>query len=254
ILEDAGLLITCIQPAVRGTQRICTKSYADIFINLDPRYTPDISEGKEYVVDMPVGGYCNCKVNPTCGLIGSNGIIASEDHPSSFFSPNHFDAGMLWFRTGYIMYNFPNDIADFPGLAVDEISFTLELCSEAPNYDMDWPSDITFWVGGVEVATWTCPGDFGDRPGKITSFIALRKYFTQYGLLKKLIINREGTFIDDERVSNVTIDEVYSNAPAVEFMIGVKDDAANKGGVNIFGSTFGDYPQNIIMKIRYFLK
>jgi len=33
--------------------------------------------------------------------------------------------------------------------------------------------------------------------------------------------------------------------------IGVKEDAKNIGGVNIFGKTFGDYEQDIIMKMEF---
>jgi predicted transcriptional regulator len=32
---------------------------------------------------------------------------------------------------------------------------------------------------------------------------------------------------------------------------GVKEDAVNKGGMNLFGEKFGNYEQNIIMKISY---
>jgi len=33
--------------------------------------------------------------------------------------------------------------------------------------------------------------------------------------------------------------------------IGVKPDAKNLGGINLFGEKFGDYQQNIMMRIDY---
>jgi len=33
--------------------------------------------------------------------------------------------------------------------------------------------------------------------------------------------------------------------------IGIKEDAAHKGGINIFGDGFGDYPQDIVLKLSY---
>ena len=33
--------------------------------------------------------------------------------------------------------------------------------------------------------------------------------------------------------------------------IGVKDDARNKGGLNLFGRKFGNYPQDIVMRMGF---
>ena len=39
--------------------------------------------------------------------------------------------------------------------------------------------------------------------------------------------------------------------PYISVRIGIKEDAEHIGGVNIFGSSFGDYPQDILMRIEY---
>ena len=39
--------------------------------------------------------------------------------------------------------------------------------------------------------------------------------------------------------------------PYISVRIGIKEDAAHIGGVNIFGSSFGDFPQDILMRIEY---
>lgn len=36
----------------------------------------------------------------------------------------------------------------------------------------------------------------------------------------------------------------------VELRIGIKNDAAHKGGINLFGKNFGDYPQAIVMTVK----
>jgi predicted transcriptional regulator len=33
--------------------------------------------------------------------------------------------------------------------------------------------------------------------------------------------------------------------------VGVKENAANVGGINIFGREFGNYPQDILLRIDY---
>ena len=38
--------------------------------------------------------------------------------------------------------------------------------------------------------------------------------------------------------------------PSVEFKIGVKPDAVHRGGINLFGKHFGDYPQSIVMTVK----
>lgn len=250
ILEAAELLITQLHPATRGTKRVCSKNYADIFINLDMRY-PLFSEDKVYEINMPIGHYADCTVSPTCGLIGDNGTIGSEDFQSSFFNPGRINAKHLWFRTGHIIYRFPNEISNFQNMRIKSIDFSLELCSEAPNFEMDWPSDITFWINDVEITTWTSPSDFGDRQGKLKSCLWERKFFSQYGLLQNIHINTKGTFLNDKKVASTTISDLNLSSQVIDFKIGVKSDAQNKGGVNIFGRGFGDYDQDIRMEINY---
>ncbi|MEI0736074.1 hypothetical protein VQ056_04475 [Paenibacillus sp. JTLBN-2024] len=84
-----------------------------------------------------------------------------------------------------------------------DIRISLEICSEAPGYDENWPSDILFSVGGVEVCKWTSPGDFGSVRGKLTP-LWWDQGSTQHGLLKTLWINADGTFMDGVRLSRVT--------------------------------------------------
>ena len=37
---------------------------------------------------------------------------------------------------------------------------------------------------------------------------------------------------------------------AIKLDIGIKDDAVHRGGLNLFGKNFGDYPQSIIMTLK----
>ena len=37
----------------------------------------------------------------------------------------------------------------------------------------------------------------------------------------------------------------------ISVRIGVKEDAVHKGGMNLFGNGFGDYPQDIVMKMWF---
>jgi predicted transcriptional regulator len=167
----------------------------------------------------------------------------------SFYSPKRTNAQLIWFYRGFVEYLFPNNIRNKG--KITSIEFSLEICSEAPNYRIDWPSDITVWINDIEIDTWTCPGDFGGRQGIYTpKWWSLNA--TQFGVLKRWQINDHGTFFDFKKVSKITLKDLNLNAnDAIKFRIGVKKDAKNIGGINIFGYKFGDYQQNIVLRIDY---
>src|SRR5437867_3638551 len=78
---------------------------------------------------------------------------------------------------------------------VDSLEFSMELSSEVPGTNPDWPSDITLWVNSTPVGTWTSPGDFGDKRGVYTpNWWKLEG--SQYGKLKTWRVATDGTFID----------------------------------------------------------
>jgi predicted transcriptional regulator len=200
---------------------------------------------------MPIGHYSDCEVFPTCGMASRDNMIILEDEPSSFYHPKHIGAQIIWFRKGYLEYLFPIELPQ--NAKIKQLEFSMEICSEAPNYDNDWPSDITLWVNGVDIGTWTSPGDFGGRRGKRNpswwSDVA-----TQYGLLKTWKMDNERTTLDMQKISEVTVDRLgLLQRPNLRLRIGVKQDAVHKGGVNLFGRDFGDHDQEIVMKIHYSL-
>lgn len=247
-LEDAGLLSTEIVPG-RGTQKVNSKKYDRIVINLLPQQP--INENS-FIIDMPIGEYIDCEVEPTCGIIGEDGILGILDDPRSFYEPARKHAQLMWFRTGHVEYRFPNRMPY--GSLAQKLEFSAELCSEAPYHKLDWPSDITVWINGIEIGTWTSPGDFGGERGFLTpQWWAVRN--TQYGLLKRWTVNEKGSFLDGMEISGVTVEQLKIHAkPFISIRLGVKKDALNAGGINLFGEKFGNYEQHLIMKVNYFNK
>ena len=75
----------------------------------------------------------------------------------------------------------------------------------------------------------------------------------QYGLLKTLIINSSGTFMDGtHKLSDTTIKDLNIDYNSdINFTFSVPEDTANCGGLTLFGETFGDYSQNIKVKLYY---
>ena len=246
ILEEAGLINTELRPATRGLQKVCARAYDTLVVALA---RGDVTEEQSLQVSMPIGAFVDCQVTPTCGLASSEGIIGLFDDPTSFFEPERVNAQLLWFHHGYVEYRFPNRLPAQSTVA--SVAISLELCSEAPLHHKEWPSDITMWLNGVEIGTWTCPSDFGGQPGLLTP-TWWESWNSQYGLLKVWTITDSGSFIDGRHISNVTLDALHlADSPTLTVRIGVKPDARHVGGINIFGRQFGNYPQDIILRLRY---
>jgi predicted transcriptional regulator len=246
VLEEAEIIHTELHPGTRGSMKLCSLRRGVINIILNK---PVHLDENSAIIDMPIGHFVACKVMPTCGMVDDKEFIGTEDEPRSFYNPSRTDAQLIWFHQGFLEYHFSNEKVINQQLFNAEIS--MEICSEAPNYKNDWPSDITLWINDIECGTWTSPGDFGGRRGELNpSFWSDGS--TQYGKLKKWRVTNEGFFIDDERVSDITLDDVkLSEGDFISIKIGVKEDAENVGGMNIFGESFGDYKQNIMLRVDY---
>lgn len=246
VLERAGLLHTELRPASRGLQKVCARTYDELIFDL-PR---GLQRAHDVVdVEMPIGGFSDFSVEPTCGLVSATGLIGFLDDRSAFYEPERLHAGLLWFRSGYVEYRFPNRVP--PGARVNSLQLTAEVCSEAPLHDLDWPSDISVWVNGVSLGEWTCPSDFGGQRGRLTPSWWEEKD-SQFGVLKRWLVTARGTTIDGIDLSRVDLDALgLTPGDPIAVRIGVRPDAENVGGLNLFGRSFGNYPQDLGLRLEY---
>lgn len=210
-----------------------------------------VSPSSAEVVKRSVGEYLRFEIDSPCGLASKTGAIGQFDDPSSFYHPHHDRAGLLWFRCGFVEYAFPYPRPLATHIASVELSF--EACSEALGYQENWPSDITFWINDRKVGAWLSPGDMGGRQGLLTpGWWSDRN--TQFGFLKRLRVDGEGSFLDGELFSRRRIDDLAIPEQRFLFVrIGVERDADHVGGVNLFGSSFGDHPQDLELRLTYSL-
>ncbi|WP_308422783.1 ArsR/SmtB family transcription factor [Paenibacillus nasutitermitis] len=250
ILENSGLINTELRPASRGSMKVCRRNFDDIHIQLNSKMNFKMNTQNYYETEMPIGHYIDFEVAPTCGMADHEGMIIPEDNPVHFYSPDRTKAQLIWTRKGYFVYKFPLVIP--VNATIESVQFSMEICSEAPHYDNNWPTDITVWINDVEIGTWTSPGDFGDRPGKLNSKKWSETTSTQYGILKTWKVTKKSSTIDDFHISDVTVDELgVLNNMYMSLKIGIKEDAIHKGGMNLFGREFGDHPQDIKLLMEY---
>jgi predicted transcriptional regulator len=153
---------------------------------------------------------------------------------------------------GFVEYTFPNDLPT--SMEVEKLELSMEVCSEAPDYNPDWPSDITVWINGVEIGTWTSAGDFGGKHGLLTPTWWV-DHMTQFGLLKVWSVDRTGSYVDGNRASDVSLPRLMvTPQQPVTVRIGVKPDAEHQGGFNLFGRGFGNYAQDLVLRLHYVRK
>ncbi|MAM62951.1 helix-turn-helix domain-containing protein [Maritimibacter sp. UBA3975] len=244
-LEAVGLIETESRKARKGSQKICRAVRDEIVLSFG---VPKRAEN-EIEVLMPVGLYSGAEVSAPCGLCADTGIIGYLDSPETFLNPDRMKAGLLWFTRGHVDYQFPNN-ARIAGRAVTELELSLELSSEVPGTSANWPSDITIEINGTSIGTWTAPGDYGDKRGTFTpSWWKLAG--SQYGLLKSFRVTHRGTFLDGEKLSDVTLSDLaIDDHRSIRLRIAVPERAEHPGGINIFGRGFGNHDQDISLILR----
>ncbi|WP_059102897.1 ArsR/SmtB family transcription factor [Shouchella shacheensis] len=244
-LEKARLIRTELVRGKAGVQKMCTLQAEAVQIAFPAL---DTVKRECHQTTVSVGHYTDFLVEPTCGLASEEKIIGEFDEPRYFLDPERVNAKILWFYKGFVEYKLPNFLHS--GQTPTELEISMELSSEAPFTNENWPSDISFSLNQVGLGTWRSPGDFGDRLGKYTPSWWPR-VVNQYGLLKMVRINGKGTYMDGKQISDVTIEDVLIREKQWIFRIAVEDDAEHVGGVTLFGREFGNYNQDIEFRLYY---
>lgn len=246
-MEDADLIEVTSDFSGHGNQKLCRVKQERILVDIVPEKVRE-RQGV-YEAEIPVGQYTDYQVLPTCGISTVKSLIGEVDDPRYFAHPDRIHGGILWFSKGYVEYLIPNLLP--AAQKIDEISFSMELASEAPGVNNDWPSDISFQLNGIPVGIWTSPGDFGDIRGVFTP-AWWPSGWNQYGLLKLLAINDRGTFVDGRKISDAAIGQFgLDHKSPIRFRMEVKEGADHAGGLTLFGNGFGNYSQGIRVRIRY---
>lgn len=244
-LEECGLITISNESATHGNQKIC--SIAEYKVLLD--FEEALWDTSIFNTHLRVGHYTSHEVFPTCGLATSETVVGSLDDVRYFNHPDRYNADILWFSKGYVEYTIPNLIPSQN--RVSTIAISMEISSEAPGINNNWPSDISFYINDVPIGVWTSPGDFGDKRGLFTP-MWWSANLNQYGLLKILVISNDGTYMEGIKLSDISCQDLNLDYNSnIRFKIAVEDGAKNIGGLTIFGKSFGNYDQDIDVSIHY---
>ncbi|WP_248926931.1 ArsR/SmtB family transcription factor [Paenibacillus hamazuiensis] len=244
-LELGGLIRTEMVRKDKGTHKICSLAVDRIEIAM-----PVMEQARPsfHEATIPIGHYTEFEVHPTCGLATRDKLIGQYDDPRYFLEPDRVRAGILWFGKGFVEYKIPNYLLS--GQQPSQIEISMELGSEAPGFNENWPSDIDFYLNGVHLGQWTSPGDYGSSRGRYTPSW-WQNGVNQYGLLKVIRITADGTFIDGQRMSDTGIGDIGTERNQWTLRLAVLSSSEHVGGLTLYGEGFGNYNQDIVFRVYY---
>ena len=244
-LEECGLINISNESAGHGNQKMCSVTQDRIIVDIKK----PIDYKNVFETEIKVGQFSRHQVWPTCGIATSESVIGEFDDIRYFNHPDRFTANILWFTKGYVEYTIPNLIPS--NQRITQLSISAELSSEAPGIDNNWPSDICFYINDTKIGMWTSPGDFGDVHGMFTPQWWPQNW-NQYGLLKLLVINDYGTYIDGLKISDVSTLSLHLDYNSdIRLRLAVENDSEHVGGITLYGKSFGNYDQDIRVAINY---
>lgn len=247
-LEECNIVSVLYRTSSQGTTRVFQRDMRNLNIELYYKGDP-LSLEKEvtHIESLGVGHYAD--------FIGNSFGFTTLERSYHFitencFSNKRFDAQLVYCTNGRITYYFSNKIAKYHELT--SLSICLEICSEAPYFDNDYMSDITFWINNKEVYTYLSEGDYGDHRGKLNPDW-WPKTNTQYGKLITITITPEEVLFNGKHVdSKVRLKDLnLQKGNKVILTLGNKDICLHPGGFNIFGQGFGDHQQDINLIFKY---
>ena len=244
-LEECGLINISNESAGHDNQKMCSVTQDRIIVDIKK----PIDYKNVFETEIKVGQFSRHQVWPTCGIATSESVIGEFDDIRYFNHPDRFTANILWFTKGYVEYTIPNLIPS--NQRITQLSISAELSSEAPGIDNNWPSDISFYINDTKIGMWTSPGDFGDVHGMFTPQWWPQNW-NQYGLLKLLVINDYGTYIDGLKISDVSTLSLHLDYSSdIRLRLAVENDSEHVGGITLYGKSFGNYDQDIRVAINY---
>ncbi len=246
-LEDCGIIETVSEYTGHGNQKKCSMKVSQVLLSVGG--AEDTGDIRVYETELRVGHFSDYSVRPECGLASGYSMIGEPNDPRYFAHPERLQAGILWFREGYVEYRIPNMLP--PGQKISQLTFCFEISSEHTGIGPDSQADIAFYLNGKHIGNWLSLGDMGGVKGIYTP-VWWSARARQYGLLKMIVVNAKGTFLDGLKISGVGLgDFQLDESSEIRFRFAVENNNVYTGGLVLYGAGFGNYNQDIKIRVHY---
>lgn len=245
-LEECGIIKTVSEGTGHGNQKLCSMRINQILLSAGK--VEEKKESKVYETELRVGHYSDYQVTPPCGLASVYNMIGNGSDTKYFSHPDRLQAGILWFSRGYVEYRIPNLLPDRH--QISQITLYFEISPETATGLEESLTEVAFYLNGRRLGTWLAPEDFRWSRGLYTPVWWNRKE-KQSGLLKMVVINESGTFLDGLKISDFRPGEFKMDSSSeIRFRFAV-ENKAYRGGMVLYGSGFGSYNQDIRVRVHY---
>jgi len=241
ILEQAHLVVSKTKPNKKGKTLIFYNNFKTITLS-----TEHTAERTSVVTQSTgVGSYIHCKPTQYIRIATKDHFIVWEQNDA--YNPLRHNAELICIDNGEVVYAFSNAFARKN--KVERLEFSLELSSESPFFCNDWKSEIFFSVNGVAVCSYLSLGDYGGERGSLTPDWWDDRY-SQFGMLTTVAIDGQVLLLNGKRTTDrVTLDDLaLSSDDKITLSLATHPSSKFAGGFNIFGKSFGNYTQDIVLK------
>lgn len=246
-LEDCGIIKTVSEYTGHGNQKKCSMKINQLLLSVSQ--AEEAKDIRVFETEVRVGHYTDYSVKPSCGLANAYSMIGGANDPRFFSHPEHYQAGLLWFQEGYVEYEIQNPVPE--SHVISQLTFCFELSSGLQGIDPQSQANVVFYLNGVRLGSWMTTWDMGGVKGIYTpSWWNMQEH--QHGFLKMIVVNHRGTFLDGLKISDVNLYQLQFDPKAnLKLRVGVEKDDTYKGGVTLYGAGFGNYNQDIKVRIHY---
>lgn len=246
-LESAGLITTAGITREGNRHKVCALLNIDTQLQVPFNNNRGDTAIRFHQTEVPIGHFTGLHVAAApCGMVDEERVIGSLDEPVYMFVPERVRAQMLWLCEGYVEYTLPNFLEK--GQRLHSLEISGEFSSEVAGYNDDWPSSIGVGLNGCALCSFTTPGDFGSRQGVLTPAWWVNN---QYGILVVIRIDRHGLFINGERRSSLTVDDLDSRSDRWVLRFEVGGPREKGGGLTLYGEKYGNCRQNLLFRTYY---
>lgn len=245
-LEETGIINVTTVYGGRGNQKICKLNVNQLLVSISSQ---EKKERNTFETEIKVGEYQEFHVEGRCGLATTTQVIGLWNKPEFFRDCNHSKASVLWFSEGFVEYVLPKLPAE--NQKIVQITLCFEIAAEQTESSCDSITDITFKLNNTSLGTWTSPNTIVKKKGIYTPAWWSKNY-NQYGLLKMIDVNDSGTFIDGLKISEVGMNDLSLEPDSeLRFRFETKKNELYTGGLALYGKGFGNYNQDIMVRLHY---